>query len=131
MSKPIVEVSLRSIEGGRSKARAVFDTGSYYSIIQAAKLPPRTQVLRYHKAEQFKTAAHGGRLEVTGATLLFIQVGKKVIRHEVLVSPNLSQEMRIGAGAMQAWDITIHNGGGRTRVTVGKDVRDPDVTEVD
>lgn len=131
MSKPIMEVMLRSIGGGRSKAHAVFDTGSHYSIIQESKLPPGTQVYRYPKAEVLKTAAVGGRLSVTGTTVLFIQIGRRVIRHEVLVSPNLSKEMLVGAGTMQEWDISVRNGGGRTRVNVGKDVRDPDVTEVD
>lgn len=131
MSKPVMELTIRSMLGGRAKVRAVFDTGSHYSIIRESKLPPRTTVLRYAKSERLRTAARGGRLDVLGTTVLYIQIGKKVIRHEVLVSPDLSQDMLVGAGTMQEWDISVRNGGGRTRVTVGRDVRDPDVMEVD
>ncbi len=131
MSKPVMEVVVRSMLGGRAKVRAVFDTGSHFSIIQESKLPARTTVLGYPKPERLKTAARGGRLEITGTTVLYIQIGRKVVRHEVLVSPELSQEMLIGAGTLQEWDICVRNGGGRTRVTVGRDVRDPEVTEVD
>lgn len=131
MSKPVMNVMVRSMLGGRAKVRAVFDTGSHFSIIQKSKLPARTTVLGYARPERLKTAARGGRLEIIGTTVLYIQIGKRVVRHEALISPDLSQEMVIGAGTMQEWDISVRNGGGRTRVTVGRDVRDPEVTEVD
>ena len=131
MSKPILQVGLQSIEGGRSTARAVFDTGSYYSIVQEAKLPAKTLIHRYRKPETLRTASKGGKLDVTGTTLLIIQIGQKWVRDEVLISPNLNQEMLIGTGTMQKWDISIGNNGGRTRVSVGRDLHDPEVTEVD
>ena len=48
-----------------------------------------------------------------------------------LVSPDLSQEMIVGAGTMQKWDISIINRNGHTEVTVGRDMHDPDIIEVD
>ncbi len=131
MTKPILDVVLRSMGRSESKVRAVFDTGSHYSIVREASLPPKTSVLKYPKAETLKAAAVGGKLKILGATVLIVQVGGKRVRDEVLVSPDLSQEMIVGAGTMQKWDISIHNNGGRTRVTVGRDIDDPDVIEVD
>jgi len=58
-------------------------------------------------------------------------IGDRLIESQALVSPDLSQEMIIGAGTMQEWDITIRNQNGHTEVVVGKDLRDPDVQEVD
>ncbi len=131
MSKPIVDVTVKSMEGTSAKVRAVFDSGSHYSIIQEAKLPPKTLVHRYAKSETLKTATVGGRLHISGRTLLIIHIGTKRVSSEVLVSPDLSKDMLVGAGTMQMWDISIKNGGGRTRITVGHDLDDPEVQEVD
>ena len=131
MTKPVVDIEVQSIEGGRAKVRAVFDTGSHFSIVQAAKLPLGAQVLEYPRAQTLKTAAQGGKLRILGRTVLILRVGAKRVSDEVLVSSDLSQEMLVGAGTMQKWDISVRNSGGRTRVTVGRDLDDPDVTEVD
>ena len=131
VSKPIIEVGVRSREGGRARVLAVFDTGSHVSIIREAKLPSGARVTRYAKAERLLTAAHGGQLRVTGEAILYIEIGRKLIRAAVSVSPDLRRDMLIGAGAMQEWDISIHNGHGKTTVAVGRDLRDPELTEVD
>ncbi len=131
MSKPIVDVTLKSLEGTSAKVRAVFDSGSHHSIIQEAKLPPKTLVHKYAKTETLKTAGVGGRLHISGRTLLIIHIGSKRVSDEVLVSPDLSKDMLVGAGTMQKWDISIGNGGGRTRIAVGHHMDDPDVQEVD
>jgi hypothetical protein len=39
--------------------------------------------------------------------------------------------MLIGAEMMQAWDICVRNVNGHTEVVMGRDLRDPDVQEVD
>jgi len=80
---------------------------------------------------RLRTAAQGGTLEVVGGIVLVVTIGERMIQTHALVSPNLAQEMLIGAETMQGWDISIRNGGGRTTVEVGKDLRDPDVQEVD
>jgi len=48
----------------------------------------------------------------------------------VLISPGLSQEMLVGAGTMQKWDISILNRDGKSALSVGRDMRDPQITEV-
>ncbi|MBI3269366.1 MAG: hypothetical protein HYZ53_10130 [Planctomycetes bacterium] len=131
MSKPVVEVELLSIGGCTKRVRALFDTGSHYTILRDTELPEGTQILKYAKPEAFRTAATGGALHVTGTTLLKIRIGKRMVRDEVLVSPDLGREMLVGAGTMQKWDISVRNRKGRTEVTVGHDLRDPEITEVD
>ena len=48
-------------------------------------------------------------------------IGDRMIQDEALVSPNLAQEMLIGAGTMQKWDITIRTQNRHTTVEVGRD----------
>ena len=55
----------------------------------------------------------------------------KQIDDLVLVSPDLSQEMLVGAGTMQKWDISILDRDGHTELSVGRDMRDPEIREVD
>jgi len=131
MSKPILDVEVSSLDDKSSKATAVFDTGSFYTIIRRNKLPKGSPFLKSRKRKYLKTAGKGGRLTVVGATVLRIRIRRRIIRTEVLVSPNLSQEMLIGAGTMQAWDISIQNKNGKTEVNIGHDLRDPQIQQVD
>lgn len=131
MSKPVINISLTTLDKKMAKVPALFDSGSFYTIVREDCLPKTTTILRYKTVESFKTAAKEGRLRVTGETILTITIGKKVIRDSVLVSPDLSREMLVGAKTMQAWDITIKNSNGHTTVIVGRDMRDPEITEVD
>lgn len=131
MTKPVIVVSLRTFGGKEGKARAVFDTGSYRSLIREDRLPAGALVDRSPAPLELKTAAQGGRTHVVGALVLTITVKDRMIEDEVLVSPDQSQEMLIGAGTMQKWDITIRSDNGHTEVIVGTDLRDPDVQEVD
>ena len=80
---------------------------------------------------RMRTAAQGGTLDVIGGTILVITIRDRMIQDEALVSPNLAQELLVGAGTMQKWNITIKNQNGHTSVEVGRDLRDPDVQEVD
>lgn len=131
MSKPILEVTLENNGGQASKARTVFDTGSYYTIVRESSLPPGTQILLYAKPRELRTAAQGGQLAIKGTTHLVMTIGSKKIEDDAMVSASLSQEAIIGAGTMQKWDVSIRNGNGHTTVEVGHDMRDPDVNEVD
>jgi len=79
----------------------------------------------------FRAAAKVSKLSAIGELPLVLSIGEKKINDAVLVSPDLSQEMLVGAGTMQKWDITIINREDRTEVTVGRDMRDPEITEVD
>jgi hypothetical protein len=114
-----------------ARVRAVFDTGAHPTIIREDRLPSGTTVLRGSSVRHMRTAAQGGRLDIAGGTILVMNIGDRIIEDEALVSPNLAQEMLIGAGTMQKWDITIRNVNGQTSVDVGRDLRDPDIQEVD
>jgi hypothetical protein len=131
MTKPVIEVGLKTFGGKVGQARAVFDTGSYRNLIREDRLPVGATVDRAEAPLALKTAAQGGRIHVIGALVLTITIGDRMIEDEVLVSPDLAQEMIIGAGTMQKWRISIMNDNGETEVVVGTDLRDPDVQEVD
>lgn len=111
---------------------AVFDTGSFYTIIREDKVPSGALVVREGAFREFRTAAQRGKLQVNGVLpMARIIIGQKMIEDSVLVSPDLAQEMLVGAKTMQAWDVTIKNQNGKTDIIVGKDMRDPEITEVD
>lgn len=111
--------------------KAIFDSGSFHTILREDRVPAGALIERRMKPLQFKTAAQGGTLNVTGGILLVITIGNKMIEDSALVSPDLSQEMLIGAGTMQKWDISVMNQNGKTEIIVGRDMRDPDIIEVD
>ena len=131
MSKPVLQVTLKTVDGQTVRVNAVFDSGSYYTIVREGSLPPDASILRYAEPEEMKTAAAGGKLQVTGATQLVVTIGDRMIRDDALLSPDLGREILIGAKTMQAWDISIQNRDGKTDVVVGRDMRDPEITEVD
>lgn len=103
--------------------RAIFDSESFYSILREDKVPRGAAVLRRKTPRRFRAAAKGSQLAASGELSLVSTIGDKQIDDLVLVSSDLSQEMLVGAGTM--------NREGRTEVTVGRDMRDPDITEVD
>lgn len=131
MAKPILDVELETLDGKKGRAKAVFNYGSRSTIIPEDRLPMGTVMGRREKPLQFRTAARGGTLDIVGGVVLVIAVDGRMIRDEALVSPDLSQEMIIGSGTMQKWDITLRNENGHARVEVPKDLNDPDIQEVD
>lgn len=131
MSKPIQDVEIMTRDEKAGKATALFDTGSFFSIVRADKVPEGAIIIPFSTAQKFKTASQAGTLKVTGEIPLVITMGNKIIEDSVLVSPDLGREMLIGAKTMQAWDISIVNTNGHTEIRVGRDMRDPEITEVD
>jgi phenylacetate-coenzyme A ligase PaaK-like adenylate-forming protein len=131
MSKPMIPVKITTVEGKDVSVRAVLDTGSFYTLIRQDLLPPGTPLIRYSSPEVLRAAARGSRLTVVGTTELIMEVGSKRIRDHAGVCPELASELLIGAKTMQSWDVTIANRNGRTKITVGHDMRDPEITEVD
>src|SRR2546428_5412865 len=101
MSKPIANVKITTLEDRSAEASAVFDSGSFYTIIRENKVPEGAMITWRATPKEFNTAASGGRLKVTGGISMVISIGDKMIDDLVLVSPNLAQEMLIGAGTMQ------------------------------
>ena len=131
MSKPILEIEITTPDEKSHLVRAVFDSGSFYSILREDKVPPGATFLRRKSPGSFRAAAERSRLSAIGDLPLVLTIGDKQVDDVVLISPDLSQEMLVGAGTMQKWDISVLNRNGRTEVSVGRDMRDPDITEVD
>ena len=131
MSKPIFPVRITTPDDRSSTVQAVFDSGSFYSILREDKVPAGAPVIRRAHPRTFRTAARGSALAATGELPVVLAIGDREIDDVVLVSADLSQEMMVGAGTMQKWDISIVTREGRTEVVVGRDMHDPDITEVD
>lgn len=131
MSKPIHTLTIGTMEKNSKKVSTLFDTGSFYTIVREDVLPKTNFVHWYPVKEEFNTAAKGGKLQIKGVTRLTMEFNKRRIVDDVLVSADINREMIIGAKTMQAWDIVINNKNGHTVVTFGKDMRDPEITEVD
>jgi len=126
--KPIFPVTVFSLNKTSADLKAVFDSGSFYTIIRADKLPVNTQVI--NQEISFGTANKKASLKVRGQTILVIKIGEKMVQGEVLVSDELGSDMLIGAGLMQTWDISILNTNGKTKINVTHDMRDPEINEV-
>ena len=131
MSKPIRNITITTLDEKSREVSAVFDTGSFYTIIREDRLPIGAVMEQQTKPLEFGTASQGGKLRVKGGIIFVMTIGEKMIKDDALVSPDLARDMLIGAKTMQAWDISILNKSGKTEIIVGHDMRDPDITEVD
>ncbi|MBI4947725.1 MAG: hypothetical protein HY840_15140 [Bacteroidetes bacterium] len=132
MSKPIHEITIGTMEKKTNQVNTLFDTGSFYTIVREDVLPETKFVYWYPVPDEFKTAVKGGKLQIKGVTRLTIEYNnRKIVEGDILISSDINREMIIGAKTMQAWDIVINNKNGKTTVTFGKDMRDPEITEVD
>ena len=131
MSKPILEIQITTPDEKSGKVNAVFDSGSFYTILREDKVPEGASVHRRTQPRIFRTAAKGTSLSASGELPIVLTIGGKEVDDVALISADLAQEMLVGAGTMQKWDISIVNRQGRTEVTVGRDMHDPNVTEVD
>ncbi len=131
MTKPILQVSVLTLNKKKRTVQALFDTDSYYTILREDCVPKGGIVYRYKTIEHLQTAGKKGGINITGESILIISIGGKQIRSSAYITPDIRREMIIGAEVMQSWDITIRNRNGRTRVIVGRDMRDPELTEVD
>ena len=130
MSKPIRDVLICTADGRKANVRAVFDTGSFYTIIRQDKLPRRAQFERLAKIETFGTAKRGARISMMGIVHIKIKTEGRWINGEAYVAPQLGSEMLIGAGLMQMWDISIRNKNGHTAILIGRDMTDPDIQTI-
>lgn len=140
MSKPILDIEVSTPDEKTASVRAVFDSGSFYTIVREDKVPSPAAVIVRRTPRQLRigtvrpvvpAAAMGSQLRATGDVSLVLTIGDRQIDDIALVSPDLAQEMIVGAGTMQKWDISIINRNGHTEVSVGRDMRDPDIIEVD
>ncbi|MBI2889802.1 MAG: hypothetical protein HYY13_03350 [Nitrospirae bacterium] len=131
MGKPVLKVTLTTADQKARTVPGLFDTGSFYTIVRSDCVPSGNAVAAYKTAHTLGTAKRRAKVRVVGDVVLVIRIGRKIIRSPAFVSPDLQREFIIGAETMQAWDITIRNRNGKTKVIVGRDMRDPEVTEVD
>lgn len=129
MSKPVFEIEITSVDQKSSKVVAVFDSGSFPTIVRLDKLPSQ-QLLKYTKPEIYGGAVQGSKLNVIGCTRLIVEYKGRMFYTIAEVAPQLSAEMLIGARTMQEWDITIKNKNGKTEITIGHDMRDPDLNMI-
>jgi hypothetical protein len=131
VAKPILEIKITTADGKSESVKAVFDSGSFYTILREDKVPAGASVIRRAQPRVFRMAAKGSSFFATGELPLVLAIGDRQVDDVALVSSDLHQEMLIGAGTMQKWDISIVTRGGRTEVAVGRDMRDPDIVAVD
>ena len=131
MSKPILDIEIHTPDDAFTTVKAVFDTGSFYTIVREDRVPSQAAIVRRKIPRILRAAARGSQLTAVGEVSLVLSIGGREIDDVALVSPELAQEMLVGAGTMQKWDISILNQGGHTEVSVGRDMHDPDITEVD
>ena len=127
--KPVYPITVQSLNKTSTNLNAVFDTGSYYTIIRTDQLPAKTLV--YPELQTFRTANKKGGLKIIGKTILKMKIGNKMIEDSVLISDELGSDMLIGAKTMQCWDITILNKKGQTTIIVKHDIRDPEINVVE
>ena len=96
---------------GRERCRALFDSGSSYSIIRrdiaerVAELVPLQEL----EAWVFETARQGDLVQARDAVLLVLHFDDSTERFlgEFIVFDSLSEEVIIGAQSMQAWHVTL------------------------
>lgn len=131
MSKPIKKITISTLAGTSRDINAVFDSGSYHTLIRQDRLPEGANIDFRTTPLIFGTAAQGSKVYIIGSVYLIMSIGEKMIEDAALVSSNMSSDMLIGAKTMQAWDITIKNENGKTEIVIGHDMRDPEITEVD
>jgi len=130
MAKPVVEIQITTldektaaVQGGlrrapstRSCALTRFPPGCRHPAIRASSLPD---------------GGPGGFPARHGELPVVMTIGDREVDDVVMVAPELSQELIVGRGTMQKWDISVVTKEGRTAVHVGRHMHDPDVTEVD
>ncbi|MCH8317605.1 MAG: hypothetical protein IIA88_03795 [Bacteroidetes bacterium] len=131
MSKPILNIEFITPDDKKGEAKALFDSGSFPTILRENMLPKGTKLLTYKKKREFGLADRKGKIEVTASITLIIKIGNKMIETSAFISPDLKRELLIGAGTMQTWDISIKNKNGKTFIVVGLDMRDEDIIMIE
>ena len=130
MSKPVRKAEIVTMEELRASINALFDSGSFHTLIRESCLPPQAMILRTKTPEILGTAEPGGSVKVIGRIVLKVLVEGHEIEVESRICPALSAEFIIGARDMQGWDISIRNENGHTTVHIGHDLNDPDIQTV-
>lgn len=131
MSKPIRTIKVKTMDGKRAEVEALIDTGSFYTIIRQDCVPPGAKVVRYRTVERLGTAGKSGQVRIVASAEMILEVEGHPINDDVRISPDLKREFVLGAKTMQAWDISVKNKNGHTKVVVGRDMNDPDIQAVE
>lgn len=72
MGKPVREVTLTTPEEKTTRANALFDSGSFYTILKENLLPPETHIVEYKTPREFKTAGQERKVRIRGFTELLL-----------------------------------------------------------
>ena len=131
MSKPVREMEIRTKDGKKGVVTALIDSGSFYTLIRQNCVPKGAAVVRYAVPEKMGTAQKTGQVRAVASTEMVMILEGHPIKDTVMISPDLKREFIVGAKTMQAWDITIKNKNGDTKIVVGHDMNDPDIQAVE
>ncbi|MBI4667926.1 MAG: hypothetical protein HY747_01880 [Elusimicrobia bacterium] len=131
MSKPIERIKVTTLDGKNFYVKALFDTGAFYTLIRQDFVPAHTSIEKYRRPALFTTAARQGNVKAIGELGLILAIAGKMIKTTAMVTVDLKREFILGAMTMQEWDIDILNKNGKTKIRIGRDMRDPEITEVD
>ncbi len=131
MGKPVREIKIRTKDGKKGVVTALIDSGSFYTLIRQDCVPNGASVVRYEVPEKMGTAKKTGQVRAVASTEMVMIVEGHPIKDTVMISPDLKREFIVGAKTMQAWDITIKNKNGHTKIIVGHDMNDPDIQAVE
>ena len=131
MSKPILDVEIQTPDDKAATVKAVIDSGSFYTIVREDKVPSAASIVWRKTPRVLRAAVKGSQPVAIGDVSLVLTVSGRQIDDVALVCRDMAQDMIIGAGTMQKWDISILNRNGHTEVSVGRDMHDADLTEVD
>ncbi|MBI4645543.1 MAG: hypothetical protein HY738_02850 [Bacteroidia bacterium] len=128
--KPVQKITIATKDKKSRTLEALFDSGSFYNIIRKDSLPETRFANYYDEPCEFGTAAIDKKFQIIGEVSLIMEIDNRRFDDIVLISEQLSLEMIIGAKTMQGWDISIVNENGHTKIKVGRDMRDPDITTI-
>lgn len=131
MTKPIRTIKLKTMDGKKSEVEALIDTGSFYTIIRQDCVPAGAKFISYKTAEKLGTAKKSGQVRIVASAEMILEIDGHPILEDVRISPDLKREFILGAKTMQAWDISIKNKNGHTKIHVGHDMNDPDIQAVE
>ena len=79
--KPILHIEIRTPDHLAETVRAVFDTGSFYTIVREDKAPSPASVVRRKSPRTLKAAARGSQLTAVGEVSLVLSIGDRQIPH--------------------------------------------------
>ena len=91
---------------GTTKAKALFDTGASRTFVHE-RIAEAIGYLKLPRVKEVQTAAEGKKLKVTGVLDFDAEVEGRKVTSPAYVSPELVEELVIGADLMEAHNIKV------------------------